>query len=200
MQHNTIRIAGPVGPIEAALADPGPPRRGIAVIAHPHPLYGGTMDNKVVTTLSRAFESQGFAAVRFNFRGVGHSAGAFDEGEGETEDAVAVAQWALATLGASPLWLAGFSFGAAIQARAGQRLPPARLVLVAPAVNRVAMPNVPEGTLVIHGEHDDVVPLSEVMDWARPQGLPVVVIPGGEHFFHGRLPLLKRLVAAACRS
>lgn len=193
-------IPGPAGPIEAALADPGPSRRGIAVIAHPHPLYGGTMDNKVVTTLARAFEGEGFAAVRFNFRGVGQSAGAFDEGEGETDDAVAVAKWALAALGQSPLWLAGFSFGAAIQARAAERLQPARLVLVAPAVTRVATPSVPEDTLVIHGERDDVVPLGEVMDWARPQGLPVLVIPGGEHFFHGRLPLLRRLVAAACRS
>ncbi len=193
-------IPGPAGPIEAALADPGPSRRGIAVIAHPHPLYGGTMDNKVVTTLARAFEGEGLAAVRFNFRGVGQSAGVFDEGEGETEDAVAVARWALATLGSSPLWLAGFSFGAAIQARAAERLHPARLVLVAPAVTRVATPSVPEDTLVIHGERDDVVPLSDVMDWARPQTLPVLVIPGGEHFFHGRLPLLRRLVAAACRS
>lgn len=193
-------IPGPAGPIEAALADPGPSRRGIAVIAHPHPLYGGTMDNKVVTTLARAFEGEGLAAVRFNFRGVGQSAGVFDEGEGETEDAVAVARWALATLGSSPLWLAGFSFGAAIQARAAERLHPARLVLVAPAVTRVATPSVPEDTLVIHGERDDVVPLSDVMNWARPQTLPVLVIPGGEHFFHGRLPLLRRLVAAACRS
>jgi alpha/beta superfamily hydrolase len=193
-------IPGPAGPIEAALTDPGPSRRGIAVIAHPHPLYGGTMDNKVVTTLARAFEGEGFAAVRFNFRGVGQSAGAFDEGEGETDDAVAVAHWGLATFGQSPLWLAGFSFGAAIQARAAERLQPARLVLVAPAVTRVAMPSVPEDTLVIHGERDDVVPLGEVMDWARPQELPVLVIPGGEHFFHGRLPLLRRLIAAACRS
>ncbi|MEW5708029.1 MAG: alpha/beta fold hydrolase [Pseudomonadota bacterium] len=193
-------IPGPAGPIEAALADPGPSRRGIAVIAHPHPLYGGTMDNKVVTTLARAFEGEGFAVVRFNFRGVGRSAGAFDQGEGETDDAVAVAKWACATLGENPLWLAGFSFGAAIQARAAERLHPARLVLVAPAVTRIATPSVPADTLVIHGERDDVVPLGEVMDWARPQELPVLVIPGGEHFFHGRLPLLRRLVAAACRS
>lgn len=197
---STTLIEGPAAPIEVALVDPGPSRKGIAVVAHPHPLYGGTMDNKVVTTLARAFEGEGFAAVRFNFRGVGKSGGTFDEGFGETDDAVAVAKWALATLGQSPLLLAGFSFGAAIQARAAQQLNPARLVLVAPAVTRVVMPNVPEDTLVIHGENDDVVPLGEVMDWARPQALPVLVIPGGEHFFHGRLHILKRAVVKACRS
>jgi alpha/beta superfamily hydrolase len=198
--HTTL-IEGPAGMLEVALADPGPERVGVAVVAHPHPLFGGTMDNKVVTTLARTFNELGLAAVRFNFRGVGRSEGSFDEGRGETDDALAVARWARDSLGHHPpLTLAGFSFGAAIAARAAKRLHPARLVLIAPAVIRVPTPAVPPHTLVVHGELDDTVPLREVLDWARPQELPVLVVPGGEHFFHGRLHLLKRIVTAAWKS
>lgn len=194
-----VLIQGPTGSIEAVLAVPDAEPAGVAVIAHPHPLFGGTMDNKVVQTLAKAFLELGLAAVRFNFRGVGASEGRFDEGQGETEDAAAVAQWARGQVPRGRLVLAGFSFGAAVQARVAHRIEPDRLVLVAPAVTRLEMPPVPERTLVIHGELDDVVPLKDALDWARPQELPIVLIPGGEHFFHGRLNLLKRLVVDACR-
>lgn len=192
-------VEGSAGRIETVLADPGENRRGIAVIAHPHPLFGGAMENKVVQTLARAFAELGYVAVRFNFRGVGASEGVHDEGRGETEDAVAVAEFVRREYPGLPLLLAGFSFGCFVQARAAQRLDPERLVLVAPPAKRFDVPHVPANTLVVHGELDDLVPLADVLDWARPQELPVMVIPGGEHFFHGRLSLLKRIVLDQCR-
>ena len=168
--------------------------RAIAVVAHPLPTMGETMENKVVTTLAKTFAELGFAALRFNFRGVGGSAGEFDGGDGEVEDVLAVVRYAQEEFGHLPLILSGFSFGAYVQARAAQQLHPLRLVLVAPAVGRFAMPLVPHNTLLIHGEQDEVVPLADIMDWARPQQLPVVVLPGTEHFFHGRLNQIKRIV------
>jgi alpha/beta superfamily hydrolase len=188
-------VTGPAGTIETDVNDPGPSRRGVALIAHPNPVQGGTKDNKVVTTLAKTFFGLGYAAVRPNFRGVGATAGTFDEGNGETEDLVAVAAWARAQYGDVPLVLAGFSFGSFVQTRVARRVKAARLVLVGPAVNRFPAESVPADTLVIHGEHDDVVPLAAVLDWARPQNLPIVVIPGGEHFFHGRLHILASVVA-----
>lgn len=199
-------LAGPAGAIEVMRDDPadaGAPR-GVAVIAHPHPLYGGTMDNKVVQTLARAFVQCGWRAVRFNFRGVGASAGEYDEGRGESQDLLEVIRQ-LAPEG--PLALGGFSFGAFVTAQAVHSLwpqrPLERLVLVGTAVTRFAVPEVPQDahdrTLVIHGEQDDTVALSAVMDWARPQTLPVTVVPGVEHFFHGQLPLLKSLVVRHLR-
>lgn len=192
-------VEGPAGRIEAVLADPGEGRRGIAVIAHPHPLFGGALENKVVQTLARAFTELDYVAVRFNFRGVGASEGVHDEGRGETEDAVAVAKFARQGHPGLPLLLAGFSFGCFVQTRAAQRLDPERLVLVAPPAKRFDIPHVPANTLVVHGELDDVVPLQDVFAWARLQDLPIMVIPGGEHFFHGRLPLLKRIILEQCR-
>jgi alpha/beta superfamily hydrolase len=179
--------------------------RGTAVIAHPHPLFGGTMQNKVVQTLARAFVQCGWQAVRFNFRGVGSSAGAYDEGRGEAADMLAVVEQ-VASQG--PLALAGFSFGAFVTSHVVQALgaerAPEKLVLVGTAASRFAVapvaPELHERTLVLHGEQDDTVALSSVMDWARPQSLPVTVIPGVEHFFHGQLPLLKTLVARHLRS
>jgi uncharacterized protein len=194
-----VLIEGAAGRIEADINDPGAPRRGIALIAHPNPVQGGTKDNKVVTTLARTFFSLGYVAVRPNFRGVGASSGTHDEGRGETDDLLAVAAWARQRFDALPLLLAGFSFGAFVQSRVSRRLAAQRLVLVGPAVNRFPAETVPPDTLVIHGERDDVVPLAAVFDWARPQNLPVVVVPGGEHFFHGRLDLLARVVLACCR-
>jgi len=194
-----LAIAGPVGNIEADVNDPGEQRRGIALIAHPNPVQGGTKDNKVVTTLAKAFFSMGYVVARPNFRGVGASAGVHDDGIGETEDLLAVAGALRERYGELPLLLAGFSFGAFVQARVAQRTPAERLVLVGPAVNRFRAERVPADTLVIHGEHDDVVPLSAVLDWARPQNLPIVVVPGGGHFFHGRLPLLAQLVLRFAR-
>jgi alpha/beta superfamily hydrolase len=192
-------IEGAAGTIEVDVSDPGDARRGIAVIAHPHPLMGGTKDNKVVTTLARTFYTLGYVALRPNFRGVGATAGTHDEGRGEAADLIAVAHYAQEKYGKLPLACAGFSFGSFVQMRVAKELNPAQLILVAPAVNRFAAEAVAAGTLVIHGEEDDVVPLAAVLDWARPQNLPVVVVPGGEHFFHGRLHLLREIVARHCK-
>lgn len=191
-----IRIPGPAGAIECAIDDPAGAPIGVAIICHPHPLHGGTLDNKVAQTLARAFVQLGHRAVRFNFRGVAGSEGAWDEGRGEVDDALAViASQRDATL---PLILSGFSFGGYVAAEAAHRLPadgkPAWLALIAPSTEKQQVPEVPEGTLVIHGEADDVVPLAATLDWVRPQALPVVVIPGAGHFFHGQLTLLKNLV------
>jgi len=194
----SLRLAGAAGAIEAALDVPVGPALGTAVIAHPHPLFGGTLHNKVVQTLARAFVQAGWRAVRFNFRGVGDSAGVHDAGEGETDDLLAVLAQTAAT---GPLALAGFSFGAFVTSQALARLAQPdlhKLVLVGTAASRFAVaPIAPEWharTLVVHGEQDDTVPLASVMDWARPQALPLTVVPGGGHFFHGQLPLLKTLV------
>lgn len=194
-----LTLSGAAGAIEA-VRDAAPQPRGVAVIAHPHPLFGGTMDNKVVQTLARACVACGYTAVRFNFRGVGASAGTHDEGRGELDDLLAVVEQAAPE---GPLVLAGFSFGAFVTTHALQALWPQgrveRVVLVGTAASRFTVAPVPPEahlrTLVVHGEQDDTVPLAAVMDWARPQILPVTVIPAGGHFFHGQLPLLKNLVA-----
>ena len=196
----TLSLQGEAGSLEALLDAPAEGVvQGTAVIAHPHPLFGGTMHNKVVQTLARAFVQCGWRAVRFNFRGVGASAGSYDEGRGEAVDMRRLIDQ-LAPDG--PLALAGFSFGAfvtshVVQALGEARLPQA-LVLVGTAASRFEVAPVPqslhERCLVVHGEQDDTVPLASVMDWARPQSLPITVIPGVEHFFHGQLPLLKSLV------
>jgi hypothetical protein len=193
-----LRLPGPVGELEVVVNDPGERRRALALIAHPHPLHGGTLDNKVVQTLAKHFLGEGYVAVRMNFRGVGASAGTFDQGVGETEDWLAVAHSMRERFGALPLAAAGFSFGAFVQARVAEQLQPSRLVLVAPAVGRFPVPRVPEHTLVVHGEEDDVVPLQDVLDWARPQSLPVVVAPGCGHFFHGKLRELGRILQRSC--
>jgi len=198
-QTEKSTIAGEAGLIEIAIDTPAGPSRGVAVIAHPHPLFGGTMDNKVVQTLARAFNQCGWTAVRFNFRGVGASTGSHDEGRGELQDLLAVVQHAVP---AGPLALAGFSFGAFVTTHAFAALLAERdiasLVLVGTAASRFNVAAAPVHahmkTLVIHGETDDTVPLAAVLDWARPQALPVTVVPGVGHFFHGQLPLLKSLV------
>lgn len=198
-------LQGRVGAIEALRDAPVQGEiRGTAVIAHPHPLFGGTMQNKVVQTLARAFVQCGWQAVRFNFRGVGASAGTFDEGRGEAVDMQAVIDQVAPS---GPLALAGFSFGAFVTSHVARTLTSERrldkLVLVGTAASRFEVapvtPELHEQTLVLHGEQDDTVPLASVMDWARPQSLPVTVIPGVEHFFHGQLPLLKSLVARHLR-
>ncbi|URI09680.1 alpha/beta hydrolase [Aquincola tertiaricarbonis] len=196
-QTQRASIAGPAGVLQCAIDEPAEAVRGVMVVCHPHPLHGGTMDNKVVQTVARAGLQQGLRTVRFNFRGIGESAGAWDAGQGEVDDALAViAAYRDAAL---PLWLAGFSFGGYVASQAAARLasqgtPADGLVLVGPATRNFEVATVPEGTLVIHGEADDVVPLQATLDWARPQSLPVVVVPGVGHFFHGQLPLLKSLV------
>jgi uncharacterized protein len=202
-----FQMAGPAGIVEALRDEPmaGVTPRGTAVIAHPHPLFAGTMDNKVVQTLARAFVQAGWVALRFNFRGVGASEGVHDEGRGELDDMQAVIA---AQAPEGPLALAGFSFGSFVAAGAVEALWAGRaidkIVLVGTAAQKFQVPVLPleahERALVIHGEQDDTVPLSAVMDWARPQSLPVTVVPGGGHFFHGQLPLLKSLVARHLRS
>ena len=195
MRPSTRRefIVGPAGRIECAVDQPQAARRGSALIAHPHPLFGGTLDNKVVQTLARAFVELGYETWRPNFRGVGATEGVHDEGAGELEDLHAVAK----ALAPQSLILAGFSFGASLQARLAQRVKADWLVLVGIGITRLEAPPVPEGSLVIHGENDDTVPLAAVLDWARPQDLPVVVVPGAEHFFHRKLHVLKRIVQAS---
>jgi len=192
-------VAGPAGALECAIDTPAQPGPGLALVCHPHPLHGGTMDNKVVQTLARAFVQLGYTAVRFNFRGIGASAGTWDEGRGEVDDAQAVVA-ALRTAG-QPLVVAGFSFGGYVASQLAVRLPEAeraeRVVLVAPAVRNFDVAPVSADALVIHGEADDVVPLAALFDWARPQSLPVTVLPGAGHFFHGQLPVLKQIVLRA---
>ena len=201
-----LTFQGPAGAIEALRDVPVEGLvKGTAFIAHPHPLFGGTMHNKVVQTLARAFVQCGWQAVRFNFRGVGASAGQFDAGRGETDDMLALIQQVAAQ---GPLALAGFSFGAFVTSHVAQALAPARapekLVLVGTAASRFEVapvaPELHEHTLVLHGEQDDTVPLTSVMDWARPQALPITVIPGVSHFFHGQLPVLKNLVVRHLRT
>jgi alpha/beta superfamily hydrolase len=199
-QIKNLMIHGPAGEIEIAVHDYADTPKGIALIAHPHPLFGGTMENKVVQTLAKTFTELNYIAVRFNFRGIGKSTGSFDEGMGETEDAIAVLKYVFEQMGQLPVVLAGFSFGCYVQTRVAERMQAKRLVLIAPAVKRFAVGNVPANTLIVHGEQDDVVPLVDVFDWARPQQLPIVVLPGVGHYFHGRLVQLQEIVTKSWKS
>ncbi|WP_028873937.1 alpha/beta hydrolase [Tepidiphilus margaritifer] len=200
----TLLVPGPAGTIEVLADLPAAPR-GVALVCHPHPLFGGANTNKVTYTLARAYAELGYAALRPNFRGVGQSAGRHDHGEGETEDMLALLAWARGRWGEGELALAGFSFGAYVQTRVVGRLPdpPRHLTLVGlphglalGSGKQYDTPTLPEAlpALLIHGEHDDIAPLARVLDWARPQTRPVVVIPGADHFFHGKLALIKMLV------
>lgn len=203
------QVNGPVGSLEVQIdqsdvLDANAPIKGIAIIAHPHPLYGGDMNNKVVQTLAKAFMAAGYKAIRFNFRGVGKSGGEYANGVGETDDLLAViAQYAPT----GNLCLGGFSFGTFTVTHALQGLAASgrdvdadvqRIVLIGAAAGKFELapitPLLHNRTFVLHAEADDTVPLSAVMDWARPQSLPVTVVPAGSHFFHGQLPLLKNLV------
>jgi alpha/beta superfamily hydrolase len=189
-------IPAPAGTLEGVWHLPAEAPRAIAVVAHPLPTMGGSMENKVVTTLAKVFAELGFAALRFNFRGTGASTGTFDSGNGEIEDLLAIVRYAHRQHGSLPLVLAGFSFGGFVQARAARHLHPQphQMILVAPAVGRYDVPHVPHNTLLIHGEQDEVIPLPDILDWARPQRLPIVVLPDAGHFFHGRLNQLKQIV------
>lgn len=198
MRASTRRelIAGPAGKIECAVDEPDGALRGVALVAHPHPLFGGTLDNKVAQTLARAFVELGYAAWRPNFRGVGATEGAHDEGRGEVDDLAAVLAHAKAAHGAAKHVLAGFSFGAAMQAKLAARsgYAPERLVLVGVSVRHADVPAVAKDTIVIHGSEDTTVLLADVLAWAEPQELPVVVVPGADHFFHRRLHILRGII------
>ncbi|WP_442781511.1 alpha/beta hydrolase [Collimonas fungivorans] len=206
-------IAGAVGQLECALDLPDPATfaapRGLALVAHPHPLFGGTMDNKVVHTLARGFLALGYVTVRMNFRGVGKSEGTHDEGRGETDDMALLLAHMRRQYPDLPLTLGGFSFGTFVQAQLQQRLeaagapaaatPAERLVLVGTAAGKWPMPTVPANSILIHGELDDTIPLTAVFEWARPQDIPVIVIPGADHFFHRRLQHIKNLMVEMWR-
>jgi alpha/beta superfamily hydrolase len=194
-------IEGLVGPIEIALDFPAGAPAGCAFVGHPHPLYGGTLDNKVAATLARAFAGLGWIAVRPNFRGVGKTAGTHDHGAGETDDFLHVIAQVPAQLGVAPgaQALGGFSFGSFVAARAAERLRADGQVVrheiyVGSAAGKWPMPPVASHALVVHGEYDETIPLVDVLAWARPQDLPVVVLPGADHFFHRRLSVLKQLI------
>ncbi len=205
-------LEGAAGKIEVASQVPEA-ARAVAVIAHPHPLFGGTMDNKVVTTLARAFVESGCATYRFNFRGVAASGGAHDEGRGETDDMVRVIEHARSQSPGLPLMMAGFSFGGAVATRASCRVDFSQLVLAAPGFRRISAhgmgeapdPNDPalgpvgrhtsSNTLIVHGDLDETVPLADSIAWATVRDVPVVVVPGGEHFFHRKLHILREIVA-----
>jgi uncharacterized protein len=198
-------IEGPAGKLEAIVEETAVAGSGYAVVCHPHPLYGGTMDNKVVTTVARGLNDAGIPTVRFNFRGVGASAGAYDEGVGETADADAVASWGAGRWPGRTLVLAGFSFGAYVVLRLAQQRVPQHLITVAPALELfdafgMAVPRCP--WLVVQGDADDVIDPAAVINWVN--GLDhkprLVVLPGAGHLFHGRLRELRDAVVDAIRS
>jgi alpha/beta superfamily hydrolase len=222
-----INFQGPVGLIEASLDLPDEVRhapssyrpRGIALVAHPHPLLGGTMDNKVAQTLARTFAQLGYVTLRPNFRGVGATEGVHDDGKGEAQDLLAVIAWMKDPFSWQgikeleghawpqlveelPLAMAGFSFGSYVSSYVVKELTekneaPERLIMVGSATSKWDVAPVPKDTIVIHGEVDDVIPLTSVLDWARPQELTVQVIPGADHFFHRKLHCIRDLIVRA---
>jgi uncharacterized protein len=199
-----LTIAGPAGALEALLETPAAlapdaPVRAFGVVCHPHPLFGGTLDNKVVWTMARAFQQQGAPVLRFNFRGVGHSAGAYDEGNGETGDLRAVIAWGRQRWPHAGLWLGGFSFGGVVALRAAVEAHPERLVVVAPGITKIDVSRVPPPacpTLLIQGSEDEVVPAQTVLAWARSltPAPEIRLLEGAGHFFHGRIHDLREAV------
>ena len=194
-------LAGGAGQMEGVIDYPqnDAAPRGVALVAHPHPLYGGTMDNKVAVTLMRTFVSLGYVVARINFRGVGKSEGAHDHGKGETDDMAILHAWMSEKFPGLPVALSGFSFGTYVQTHLAQRLaaagtPAERLVLVGAAAKKWQMADIPADTILIHGENDETIPLIDVLDWLRPQDIPVIVIPGADHFFHRKLGHIKSWV------
>lgn len=209
-----LLLEGPAGKIETVIDLPasgehgdrfhGAPR-GVALIAHPHPLFGGSLDNKVAQTLAKTFVELGYVALRPNFRGVGASVGKHDEGRGEAEDMLTILEYARARFHAGAPVLAGFSFGAYVQTLVARSAAPERMALVGVAAGFVSggrsytSETVPTDSVVIHGELDDTVPLANVLAWARPQELPIIVVPGADHFFHRRLHIIKSIIKGAWR-
>jgi alpha/beta superfamily hydrolase len=194
-------LQGGAGQMEGMIDMPVGEPKGIALVAHPHPLYGGTMENKVAQTLARTFVALGYIVARINFRGVGASEGVHDHGHGETDDMGILYQHMTQQYPGLPVTLSGFSFGTFVQSHLAQRLaaagtPVERLVLVGTAAAKWEIADVPSDTILIHGENDETIPLSDVFDWARPQDIPVIVIPGADHFFHRKLGHIKSWVIA----
>ena len=192
-------LQGNAGLMEGLIDMPAGMPKGIALVAHPHPLYGGTMENKVAQTLARTFVALGYVAARINFRGVGASEGVHDHGHGETDDMMILYQHMVQRYPGLPVSLSGFSFGTFVQSHLAQRLaaagtPAERLVLVGTAAAKWQIADVPADTILIHGENDETIPLIDVLDYARPQDIPVIVIPGADHFFHRKLHIIRRLV------
>lgn len=209
-----LLLDGPAGKIETVIDLPAAgtcrgrlhdAARGVALIAHPHPLFGGSLDNKVAQTLAKTFVELGYVALRPNFRGVGASAGEHDEGRGEADDLLAILDYARTRFHAQSPVLAGFSFGAYVQTLVARRVTPERMALVGVAAGFVSggrsytSEPVPADSIIIHGELDETVPLANVLAWARPQELPVIVVPGADHFFHRRLHLIKNIIKGAWR-
>jgi uncharacterized protein len=221
-----IHIDGIVGPIQMSIDlpdelknDPEFEIRGLALVAHPHPLMGGTMDNKVAQTMARSFTQLGYVSVRPNFRGVGGTAGIHDDGVGELDDLLHVTDWMrspaswsqfegaahqhwTSTVNTIPLVISGFSFGSFVGSHLVQRLidlgrPAERLVMVGSAAGKWTLAQVPADTILIHGELDETIPLIDVLDWARPQELTVQVVPGADHFFHRRLHCIRNIITSA---
>jgi alpha/beta superfamily hydrolase len=195
-----LLLDGPAGKLEGLLeTPPDVDATRIAVICHPHPVYGGTMTNKVVHMLAKSFNELGIATIRFNYRGVGASEGAYDDGRGETLDTLAVIRWAQERWPAAKLWLAGFSFGGAIALKAAAQIQPERIVTVAPAIQRVDISRIPLPSypwLLVQGDQDELVNAQEVQAWASTLDPPpqIALLPGVDHFFHGRLNELRDVV------
>ena len=198
MPRYKLRIDGPVGKLETVIDDPGETRRGLALIAHPHPLYGGSLSNKVVTTLAKTLYDQGYVAVRPNFRGVGRSEGEYDQGQGEVVDMLAVLHFVRERYPDLDLVLAGFSFGAVVQSRVSETIRPQHLLLVSPALNLFSMGAAFAQTLIIHGENDELVPLDQVRAWSTQHGIDLAVVRGADHFFNKKLAALKQQVLERC--
>ena len=198
MKRYKLRIPVAAGRLETVIDDPETERHGLLLVAHPHPLHGGSLDNKVVATLAKAANEAGWISVRPNFRGVGMSDGTFDAGDGETDDLEAVVRFVENSYPGLPWALAGFSFGAFVQHRLRQRVEARRLILVAPAVTMYEFEPVPEDTVVIFGDADELIPPAAIQLWAQQQGIATRIIPEAGHFFHGKLKELKQAFEDAC--
>ncbi len=199
MKRHKLRIKLPAGKIETVIEDPEEGRRGLALIAHPHPLHGGSLDNKVAWTLAKAAVNRGLVAVRPNFRGVGESEGAFDHGIGETEDLLGLAAAIAPHYPGLPWTLMGFSFGAYVQHRVAAQLHADRLIMVGPAVSMYDFAGPPIPAHLIHGVEDELIPIAAVRKYAHAHGIPLHEIEGAGHFFHGKLKPLQALVESLCR-
>lgn len=199
MKRLKLRIDGPDGKLETLVNDPGQDRKGIALIAHPHPQHGGTMDNKVVQTVASTLFDLGYVAVRPNFRGVGMSEGDYDHGQGEVEDMLATYRFVSGHYPELPLILVGFSFGAYVQNQVGHILGAQRVVMVAPAVNMFEFNGVAPNSTVIHGAQDELVPLQAVQAWTDANGTDLTVVEGADHFFHRKLLQLQQTLVNVCK-